>query len=70
MFKRFTGFSFFADNVYFQTSRRFLIFMRRTAPLEPLEPIEPIESSISGYALRFALFQQERMNDQLLNMIQ
>ncbi len=35
--------------------------MRRTTPLNPL---------ISGYAPRFVLFQQDRMNDQPLNMIQ
>lgn len=38
--------------------------MRRTAPLKPLNPL------ISGYAPHFAFFQQERMNDQPLNMIQ
>ena len=41
--------------------------MRRTTPAEPIEPIEPVDLWLRS-PLR--TFQQERMNDQPLNMIQ
>ena len=41
--------------------------MRRTAPVEPIEPIEPTDLWLRS-PLR--TFQQERMNDKPLNMIQ
>ena len=41
--------------------------MRRTTPVEPIEPIEPANLWPRS-SLR--TFQQERMNDQPLNMIQ
>ena len=44
--------------------------MRRTTPVEPIEPIEPIEPANLWSRSSLRTFQQERMNDQPLNMIQ